>query len=169
MKQMAMAAMALALVASIVRPAWADEALPQDTVEVQSCIEGVREYNSSAEPGGEASRDECIGTVAKPCLETDEGQSTYGMMACYARELAVWDVMLNDNYGALKDGMPEAGVRALRDTQLKWIAYRDSKCEWPAVFFEGGTISGPISAACLNETTARRANELADYLDWTQN
>lgn len=169
MKQLAIVALASILGLPAGTGASAEEALPQDVIEIQSCIEGVREYNAGAEAGQEASRDECIGTIADPCLETDEGQSTYGMIACSGRELAVWDAMLNDNYAALKDTLPESGFRALRDTQLKWIAYRDAKCEWPAVFFEGGTISGPIAAACLNEATARRANELADYLGWTQN
>ncbi|RST84673.1 DUF1311 domain-containing protein [Aquibium carbonis] len=102
-------------------------------------------------------------------METDEGQSTMGMIGCQARELAVWDAMLNDNYLLLEDATSATEFQALRDVQVKWIAYRDAKCGWPAVFFEGGTIAGPLAAACLNDMTARRANELADYLDWTQN
>jgi len=164
-----MAALALSFVLSVGGRSTATDALPADVTEIQSCIEGVREYNSSADPGQEASRDECIGTVATPCLESDDGQSTYGMMECYGRELGVWDAMLNDNYAALKDGVSSSEFSALRDTQLKWIAYRDAKCEWPALFFEGGTIAGPIAASCLNEATARRANELAEYLGWMQN
>lgn len=169
MRQMAMAALALALILSGGGKASAVDALPEDEIEVQSCIESVRDYNSSVDPGQEASRDECIGAVAGPCLETDEGQSTMGMIGCYVRELAVWDVMLNDSYAMLREAVPSTGTEALRDIQVKWISYRDAKCGWPAVFFEGGTIAGPIAAACLNETTARRANELAEYLDWTQN
>lgn len=169
LKLLAIGALSLSLIGAAGPVAAADEALPQDVVEIQSCIEGVREYNAGAEAGQEASRDECIGTIAGPCLETDQGQSTFGMIECNGRELAVWDTILNDNYSALKEALTDTGFRALRDTQLKWIAYRDSKCDWPTVFFEGGTISGPIAAACLNEATARRANELADYLDWTQN
>jgi uncharacterized protein YecT (DUF1311 family) len=169
MKHLAVTVLAMALAVSTGRAASAEDALPEDVIEIQSCIEGVRDYNASADPGQEASRDECIGTIARPCVDTDEGQSTYGMMECHGRELAVWDSMLNDNYTALKDAVSDTEFRALRDTQLKWIAYRDAKCEWPAVFFEGGTISGPISASCLNEATARRANELAEYLGWTQN
>lgn len=169
MRRMATGALALLLVVTAGRGASAQEALPPDVIEIQSCIEGVREYNAGAEEGQQASRDECIGTIANPCLETEEGQSTVGMIECQGRELAVWDAILNDNYAALKDALPEDGFRALRDTQVKWIAYRDSKCDWPSVFFEGGTISGPLAAACLNDATARRANELADYLDWMQN
>lgn len=169
MKQKGTAALALALAVSTGQAAWAEDALPSDVIEIQSCIEGVRDYNAGAESGQEASRDECIGTIAKPCLETDDGQSTYGMMECYGRELSVWDAMLNDNYVGLKDAVSDAEFRALRDTQLKWIAYRDAKCGWPDLFFQGGTISGPIAASCLNEATARRANELAEYLGWTQN
>lgn len=146
-----------------------DEALPQDVTEIQSCIEGVRDYNSSAEDGQEASRDECIGTVANPCLQDEANQTTAGMVECYGRELAVWDGMLNDNYAALKGDLSSEAMKALRDTQLKWIAYRDAKCEWPYVFFDGGTIASPIGSACMNEATARRANELADYIDRMQN
>lgn len=169
MKQSSIAPLALVLLLSAGGAASAGAAFPEDEIEVQSCIEGVRDFNSSADPGQEASRDECIGTIARPCLESDDGRSTLGMVECYERELAVWDAMLNDNYQALKDAVSPEAFRSLRDTQQKWIDYRDARCEWPAVFFEGGTIAGPIGAACLNEATGRRANELADYLGWTQN
>jgi uncharacterized protein YecT (DUF1311 family) len=164
-------AIAMACLAGLgaVGMAAAAEALPQDETEIQTCIEGVREYNAGAEAGQEASRDECIGTVAGPCLETDDGMTTIGMVACYGRELAVWDAMLNMSYGALKDDLSPEAFAALRDTQVKWIAFRDAKCAWPSVLFEGGSIARPIGADCLNRTTAQRANELADYLDWTQN
>lgn len=169
MKQWAMAALALGIILSAAGGASAIDVQPEDEIELQSCIEGVRDYNSSAEPGQEASRDECIGMVASPCMETEEGQSTMGMIGCHARELAVWDAMLNDNYAALEDATSPAEFQALRDIQVKWIAYREAKCGWPAVFFQGGTIAGPLAAACLNDMTARRANELANYLEWTQN
>ncbi len=150
-------------------PAAAAEALPQDETDLQTCIEGVREYNAGAEAGQEASRDECIGAVADPCLETDAATTTTGMVECYGRELAVWDAMLNMNYAALKDELEPGAFAALRDTQVKWIAFRDAKCAWPSVLFEGGSIARPIGADCLNRTTAQRSNELADYLDWMQN
>ncbi len=164
-------AIALACLACLgaARTAAAAEARPQDETEIQTCIEGVREYNAGAEAGQEASRDDCIGTVANPCLQTDAATTTVGMVDCYGRELAVWDAMLNANYGALRDGLSPEAFAALRDTQVKWIAYRDAKCGWPSVLFEGGSIARPIGADCLNRTTARRANELAEYLDWTQN
>ena len=168
MKLWAIAALALGCILWGAGGASAIDALPEDEIEIQSCIEGVRDYNSTAEAGQEATRDECIGTVAAPCLDTDEGQSTMGMIGCHARELAIWDAMLNQNYSALREATSPGEFQALRDTQVKWIAYRDAKCKWPAVFFQGGTIAGPLAAACLYEATARRAFELADYLDWTQ-
>ena len=143
----------------------ADGALQGDEVAIQSCLEGIRDYNSSGRDKP-ARDDECIGTVADPCLERPEGQSTAGMVVCYGREIAVWDDLLNSHYSALKDGLDTASFEALRDSQRKWIAYRDAKCEWPYVFFEGGTIASPIGSSCMNEATARRANELADYLEW---
>lgn len=146
----------------------AEKALPEDENAIQSCLEGIRDFNASSSDEF-ASGDECIGTVAEPCLEDPQGQTTAGMIGCYGREIAVWDGLLNTNYTALQESLDEPAFEALRDTQRAWIAYRDSKCEWPYVFFQGGTIAGPVGSACMNEATARRANELAEYLNWTQN
>lgn len=149
-------------------PSAADDPLPEDQIAIQSCLEGVRDYNASSQDDP-ASRDECIGTVADPCLDEPQGQSTAGMVGCYAREIAIWDGLLNSHYDALKDGLETPAFDALRETQRKWIAYRDANCAWPRIFFEGGTIASPIGSSCINQATARRANELADYLDWMQN
>ncbi len=40
----------------------------------------------------------CIGVLSGPCMETEEGASTYGMMDCYGRESEVWDARLNASY-----------------------------------------------------------------------
>ena len=49
MRRMATGALALLLVVTAGRGASAQEALPPDVIEIQSCIEGVREYNAGAE------------------------------------------------------------------------------------------------------------------------
>ncbi len=85
MKQMSIAPLVLVFLLSAGSLASAGDAAREDEIAVQSCIEGVRDFNSSAESGQGASRDECIGTVAGPCLESDEGQSTLGMVECYGR------------------------------------------------------------------------------------
>lgn len=141
----------------------------RDEASVQSCLEGVRDSNASDPDGKQASRDTCIGTVANTCLDEPQAQSTMDMVACYARETAVWDAMLNARYSALEDELGAESFKALRDTQRKWIAYRDAKCGLPYHFFEGGSIARPIAADCLNVETARRTNELGDYLDWLRN
>ena len=147
----------------------AETATAQDEIDIQSCLEGVRDYNASNPDDDPESRDPCVGTVASACREEPAGQTTVGMVECYARETAVWDGLLNSHYAALEEELDPAPFAALRDTQRKWIAYRDAKCGLPYHFFDGGSIARPIGADCMNHETARRANELADYLDWMQN
>ena len=40
----------------------------------------------------------CIGTIAKPCMETEDGQTTMGTADCFADEEAAWDALLNARY-----------------------------------------------------------------------
>lgn len=110
----------------------------------------------------------CIGKVADPCMSTPGGDTTYGMMDCSKREIAVWDSKLNAAYAALqKDASPKL-KSTLRAAQRAWIADKEKTCLIPYAVFEGGTIAGPMGGACVNEFTARRFLLLNDYLNYAK-
>jgi uncharacterized protein YecT (DUF1311 family) len=110
----------------------------------------------------------CIGVVADPCMETEEGASTYGMMDCYGRESEVWDARLNASY---RERMaPETGpganaataameAKQLRKVQTAWIPWRDATCE--VLYADGIPIYGSLAMVdevhCIMVLTARQA------------
>ena len=149
-------------------PARADDLAPTeaDRASISRCLEDIGQaLDTGADAPG--SRDDCIGVASAVCLDDPSGQSTLGQVGCLVRESSIWDEYLNRDYAALRDTLDEKSFAHLRDTQRKWIAYRDANCQMPHVFFQGGTIARPIGAHCVLELTARRANELAELLSWT--
>jgi len=104
--------------------------------------------------------EQCVGLISDPCQEIGDGASTAGMMACVGREHRVWDQRLNDAYRDLLAALDPAAQAKVRDIQRAWIAWRDTKCTLAYVIFEGGTMAGPVSAACVMDATARRSFEL---------
>jgi uncharacterized protein YecT (DUF1311 family) len=107
----------------------------------------------------------CIGALAGPCMETEEGASTYGMLDCIGRERDVWDARLNAAY---RERLAESGSSAaitetvtkqLRKIQLAWIPWRDATCE--DLHSDGIPIYGSLgkvdAASCYMMLTARQA------------
>jgi uncharacterized protein YecT (DUF1311 family) len=94
--------------------------------------------------------------VAKPCTQTDFGKSNLGTADCYRIERAIWDEILNENYGLLQQELEKEQKDKLREMQRAWIVSRDRTCE----FFQHkirGSMAVPMSAACLLRETANRA------------
>lgn len=149
-------------------PASADDGTPTDADRraIARCLDKVAQQQADGET---AERNDCIGTVSAPCLDKPENYTTVGQIDCASREASVWDEMLNKNYAELKKALDGKAFAAVREAQRKWIAFRDADCAVPQTMFEGGSIAGPISADCDLQLTARRANALADYLDWISN
>lgn len=95
-----------------------------------------------------------------------------GIAACITAETAVWDDILNAEYGKTQSYMtqldatepPVLGARpdALRKAQRAWIAYRDAECELTYLRWQGGSIRSIAAANCGLIMTARRAFELRD-------
>ncbi|WP_176086821.1 lysozyme inhibitor LprI family protein [Martelella sp. HB161492] len=118
--------------------------------------------------GDEAERRDCAGLSAKACEDaTDDGATTYGMIECLRLETGYWDDLLNETYQDLlkqATAMDQANAddpRAtmlvrdtLRDMQRDWISFRDKTCTYEYSLWQGGTISGPVSASCFLRMTA---------------
>jgi uncharacterized protein YecT (DUF1311 family) len=160
---------------------------PEDTTTLEACLKTVEARREEAanttppetKPGPEAHLDEaaarsrlapesCIGIISTPCLQTDEGMSTYGMMACFGRELDVWDARLNTAYKAalasdadsgFDDKSAEVIAQNLRDVQRNWIPFRDATCD--VLHSDGIPIFGSQSKVdgvdCHLQLTARQA------------
>lgn len=99
----------------------------------------------------------CIGRTANPCMETPEGASTQGQVACIRAESKQWDDLLTAEYRALLASLPAPAVARVRDAQRLWLALRDADCAIPNLLLDGGTMAQPIAASCYHRRTAERA------------
>ena len=126
---------------------------PKDASAVEGCI---------ARGKTPAERRACIGTVADPCRNTQDGATTMGSIDCLNRETAVWDKLLNRTYREVQSAFDADGKAYLKSTQTTWIRFRDQACEWPYKAYPGGSIAGPLSAECALNQTALRALDLSE-------
>jgi uncharacterized protein YecT (DUF1311 family) len=84
--------------------------------------------------------------------------------ACYDRERAVWDAVLNDSFRRLRAKLDDDQQGKLRDMQRSWITSRDKGCQFLYDYFQG-TMANPMIAACLSRETGRRALYLLGFAD----
>ena len=128
-----------------------DKPSARETQAIRACAEKNQDNVTEAE------RQCLFNRVATPCQEnTEGGQSTYGMAACFRREAIIWDDLLNENYKSLRDDLDPGQAAKLRDMQRAWIASRDATCAFYDAKIQG-TMAIPMAAACLARETARRA------------
>jgi uncharacterized protein YecT (DUF1311 family) len=128
----------------------------RDSAALQSCIK-----SADGEP---QKQERCIGIIADPCADRDDAQSTADQVACAARELAVWDDILNETFRRLRDKLDAKQKIKLRDMQRAWIESRDRTCAFYRDYFQG-TIASTMGAFCNNRETARRALFLLGFLN----
>lgn len=88
------------------------------------------------------------------------------MNQCAGKELAALDAQLNKHYKAqmawLKD---PARKQALKDSQVKWIAFRDADCRYQAgEARDGGSMWPMAQSQCLAKHTKVRVKQLEDYV-----
>ncbi|MCM3763711.1 lysozyme inhibitor LprI family protein [Neobacillus niacini] len=77
----------------------------------------------------------------------------------------VWDGLLNEIYGVLKEQLPSEEMEQLRKEQREWIDYRDRTAKAASLKFEGGTMEQLEYVAVQNNLTEERCFELVeDYM-----
>ncbi len=96
------------------------------------------------------------------CMDSPDGQSTAGMIACADAELKIQDTRLNAAYRkALADLNPRQKAK-LQAAQRAWIAFRDAECasyqddDW-------GSLSTINAADCVLHMTVQRTIDLEGY------
>jgi len=166
------ASVALAMVLSAAGLARAQEMHADDLAAIEACVAEHR-------TGGQVAMEErCVGIVAGPCAETPQGQSTQGMNACFARESAAWDVLLNRVWPEMRArarafdeanevatlGLPSADQKLLA-SQRAWLTWREAECAARQAEWGAGTFGSNIHAFCWHELTARRTIALLDRVD----
>jgi len=125
-----------------------------DAAAVDACIKSKTGHNWNWE--------NCLGVVSEPCAKDETQMPPSEVVACYDRERAVWDAVLNDSYRRLRAHLDDGQQAKLRDMQRAWIASRDRACEFLYDYFQG-TMANPMIAACLARETGRRALYLLGF------
>ena len=79
---------------------------------------------------------------------------------CARREYEAADAELNKVYGRLAAALDAEDKALLKASELAWIKYRDSTCEFESSQYKGGTMRPMIESFCLTRVTKARAAEL---------
>lgn len=138
-------------------PAFAqDKPAAKDAATIERCVK--------AKTGRGWAWEQCIGAISEPCAKDEGSMTSSQVIACYDRERAVWDDILNRSFQALRKALDADQEQKLRDAQRAWIASRDKTCGFLYDYFQG-TMANPMIAACLARTTGRQALYLRGFAD----
>jgi uncharacterized protein YecT (DUF1311 family) len=103
----------------------------------------------------------------KACLDSTENYTTAGMTGCFATATVKWDKLLNQNYKKLLSLLSDEGKVKLRESQRKWIEFRDKELEFSHELYGSeleGTMWIPVAASINMELTKQRALEIEKYI-----
>ncbi|HEY0224509.1 MAG TPA: lysozyme inhibitor LprI family protein [Pseudolabrys sp.] len=120
----------------------------RDSAAIQDCVK--------TKTGSNWNWEKCIGMISEPCVKDETSMPPSEIMACYVREEAVWDDILNESFRRLRARLDETKMGKLREMQRAWIASRDKTCAFFYDYFEG-SMANPMMAACTARETGRRA------------
>jgi uncharacterized protein YecT (DUF1311 family) len=150
-------AAALASIALLATSAFAQEKpAAKDTATIEKCLKAKTGHNWAWE--------RCIGAISELCVKKSPKEVPSDVIACYAREQAVWDGILNKSYQTLIKALDEDQQVKLREMQRAWIASRDKNCEFLYDYFQG-SMANPMMAACQSRATGMQALYLRGFAD----
>lgn len=119
---------------------------------------------------------ECIGLSARACMQTPDGDTTFGMMECLRAEVDYWEERLAVAYQQrletaraqdldrvlMRSAVP-AQSEALVNWHDRWQEYRQAACLYEQSLWMGGTGGGPATLSCHLDETARHTLRLEGW------
>jgi uncharacterized protein YecT (DUF1311 family) len=137
-------------------PALAQAGKPnaRDFAAIQNCVK--------TKTGANWNWEKCIGLISEPCSKNETSMPPSEAIACYNRELAVWDDILNGSFRRLRERLSDEQVGKLRDMRRAWIASRDKTCGFIYDYFDG-SMAYPMIAACMSRATGMQALFLPSF------
>jgi len=133
-----------------------DKPTVKDAAAIESCMK--------KKTGRHWAWEQCIGLISEPCAKNEERMSSSQVSACYERERAVWDDVLNKSYRRLRETLDKEQVEKMQDMQRSWMTARDKTCGFIYDYFEG-TMANPMIAACVARATGMQALFLRGFAD----
>jgi len=138
--------LSVVLLCAPVAPASADV----DAIEAAPIVACV-----SAADGDAAALRACRGAIAQPCLDSDSGYTTYGMVMCFSAEAEAWESVINDALERLAAAGPDLAP-SLAASQEAWRAYRDAECSYRVNRWGEGSGGRVALAACIADLSVER-------------
>ena len=102
------------------------------------------------------------GRQIQPCEERGSQAEASG---CAHREYQAADAELNKVYNRLAAALDAEDKALLKASELAWIKYRDSTCEFESSQYKGGTMRPMIESFCLTRVTKARTAELKEQYE----
>jgi uncharacterized protein YecT (DUF1311 family) len=100
------------------------------------------------------------------CHAEDSNMTTVGMTNCELIAAELWDKQINDYFNSLLTLLEKEDIEILKETQLKWIEYRDKELKFSGKFY--GSLDGTMwrihSAGRRCDINRTRALELKNYI-----
>ncbi len=128
-------------------------------------------FSLSSVLAGEKENKNPIDRWLDKCLE--KKQSTQGMVECYNEATDMWDRELNKVYKNLMKNLKPNERKLLRESQRRWIKYRDKEFEFLNTFpfvnnnrYKYGTMSFIMVAAQKMQVVKDRVLELESFLNF---
>jgi len=138
----------LALLTASPSLAQGDKPAAKDSAAIQDCIK--------KKTGKGWNWESCIGVISEFCSKDETSMAASEGMACYTREQAVWDHVLNESFRRVRDALDDTQKDKLHEMQRAWISSREKTCAFFYDYFEG-SMANPMMAACNSRETGRRA------------
>ncbi|HWK23694.1 MAG TPA: lysozyme inhibitor LprI family protein [Ureibacillus sp.] len=88
--------------------------------------------------------------------------STYALKNLENQRWEIWDDLLNEIYGVIKEQLPPAEMEKLREEQRNWIKYRDKTAFKASYKYQGGTQELLEYVSVLANVTEERCYELVN-------
>jgi uncharacterized protein YecT (DUF1311 family) len=97
--------------------------------------------------------------------ELKYAKTTEDILNVYSRAYEKWGRALNDTYQKLMQKIPAADRKLLRDSQRKWLAFKDSELKFMALHIQrqGGSLSRVITVQRRVALIRNRVIELEAY------
>jgi uncharacterized protein YecT (DUF1311 family) len=128
----------------------------KDAAKIEKCIK--------TKTGHHWAWEQCIGIISARCSKNELSMPPSEVIACEAREQAVWGDILNKSYQILIKALDEDQQAKLRDMQRAWIASRDKNCGFLYDYFQG-SMANPMIVACESRATGLQALYLRGFAD----
>lgn len=98
---------------------------------------------------------------------SEETRENYGSTTLEIHKISnehfkIWDDLLNEIYGILKQQLSENDMNNLQKEELQWIEYRDNKAKQDSLKYKGGTLEGIANIDSRTESTKDRCQVLVD-------